>query len=144
LPQAEAGPVTSFLDRRFSFPARDDAHGAGDVAGATCERLDVTFQQLQKYEVGANRIGTGRLVRVAAVLGIPIATLFDGADTDPSRSLLALVSDARAFRVAQAFAAIHNSNLRLSLVYLVEKVAAAVPHEAKPNKKRGRRKKKVT
>src|SRR6201984_1606895 len=88
-------------------------------------RLGVTFQQLQKYEVGANRIGTGRLVKVAAVLGIPIATLFEGADTDPSRSMLALVSDARAFRLAQAFAAIKNGTLRLSLVYMVEKVAAA-------------------
>src|ERR1700752_1246864 len=56
-------------------------------------RLGVTFQQLQKYEVGANRIGTGRLVKVAAVLSIPIATLFEGADTAPSRSLLALVAD---------------------------------------------------
>jgi len=90
-------------------------------------RMGVTFQQLQKYEVGANRIGTGRLVKVAAALGIPVTTLFDGADTDPSRALLALVADARAFRLAQAFAAIDNSTLRLSLVYLVEKIAAAVP-----------------
>jgi transcriptional regulator with XRE-family HTH domain len=36
-------------------------------------RLGVTFQQVQKYEVGSNRIGTGRLVKLAAVLGIPIA-----------------------------------------------------------------------
>jgi transcriptional regulator with XRE-family HTH domain len=98
-------------------------------------RLDVTFQQLQKYEVGANRIGTGRLVKVAAVLGIPIATLFDGADTDPSRSLLALVADARAFRLAQAFAAVDNSTLRLSLVYLVEKIAAAVPQPPRRRRK---------
>jgi transcriptional regulator with XRE-family HTH domain len=90
-------------------------------------RLGVTFQQLQKYEVGANRIGSGRLVKAAAVLRIPIATLFEGADTDPSRSLLALVADGRAFRLAHAFAAIHNSTLRLSIVYLVEKIAAAVP-----------------
>jgi transcriptional regulator with XRE-family HTH domain len=97
--------------------------------------LGVTFQQLQKYEVGDNRIGTGRLVKVAAVLGIPIATLFDGADTDPSRSLLALVTDARAFRLAQAFATIHDSTLRLSLVYLVEKVAAAVPQRERRRQK---------
>ncbi len=90
-------------------------------------RMGVTFQQLQKYEVGSNRIGTGRLVKVAAILGIPIAALFEGTDTDPSRSLLALVADARAFRLANAFAAIDNSTLRLSLVYMVEKIAAAVP-----------------
>lgn len=43
-------------------------------------RLGVTFQQIQKYEVGADRIGTGRLVEVAAILGIPIAALFDGTE----------------------------------------------------------------
>jgi transcriptional regulator with XRE-family HTH domain len=98
-------------------------------------RLGVTFQQLQKYEVGANRIGTGRLVKVAAVLRIPIATLFDGTDTDPSRSLLALVADARAFRLAHAFSAIHNSALRLSIVYLVEKIAVAVPQAPRPRRR---------
>ena len=98
-------------------------------------RLGVTFQQLQKHEVGANRIGTGRLVRIATVLSIPIATLFEGADTDPSRSLLALVADARAYRLAHAFAAIQNSTLRLSLVYLVEKIAAAVPQPPRRRRK---------
>ncbi|MBV8751944.1 MAG: helix-turn-helix transcriptional regulator [Hyphomicrobiales bacterium] len=101
-------------------------------------RLDVTFQQLQKYEVGSNRIGTGRLMKIATILSIPIATLFEGADTDPSRSLLALVADARAFRLAHAFAAIDDSTLRLSLVYLVEKIALAVPQS--PRRRRRRRK----
>jgi transcriptional regulator with XRE-family HTH domain len=98
-------------------------------------RLGVTFQQLQKYEVGLNRIGTGRLAKVAAVLRIPIATLFDGADKDPSRSLLALVADARAFRLANAFAAIENTAFRLTLVELVETLAGSVP----PEKRRRRR-----
>ena len=91
-------------------------------------RLGVTFQQVQKYEVGANRIGTGRLVKLAAILGIPVAALFDSADgSDPSRSLLALIADARAFRLAHAFAAIQDTTVRLSLVKLVEKIAIAVP-----------------
>ena len=91
-------------------------------------RLGVTFQQLQKYEVGANRIGTGRLVKLAAVLRVPITALFDGTDAaDPSRSLLALVSDTRSFRLAHAFTAIKDNNLRLSLVNLIEKIAASVP-----------------
>jgi transcriptional regulator with XRE-family HTH domain len=98
-------------------------------------RLGVTFQQLQKYEVGVNRIGTSRLVKVAAVLRIPIATLFEGADTDPSRSLLALVADGRAFRLAHAFAAIDNSTLRLSIVYMVEKIAAADPQPERRTQK---------
>jgi transcriptional regulator with XRE-family HTH domain len=91
-------------------------------------RLGVTFQQVQKYETGANRIGTGRLVRVAAILGVPISVLFDGTDgAEPTRSLLALVSDSRSFRLAHAFAAIKDGALRLSIVRLVEQVSAAVP-----------------
>ncbi len=90
------------------------------------KRLGVTFQQLQKYEVGANRIGTGRLVKVAAALGVSIARLFEGADRSEG-ALLSLVADSRSFRLASAFAAIKNGNLRLSLVTLVEEIAAAVP-----------------
>ena len=90
------------------------------------DRLGVTFQQVQKYEVGANRIGTGRLVKLSAVLSIPITALFDGTDAaDPSRSLLALISDTRSFRLAHAFAAIRDNRARLSLVNLVEQIAAS-------------------
>ena len=90
------------------------------------DALGLTFQQVQKYEVGANRIGTGRLVKVAAILGVPISALFEGTDADePSRSSLALVSDSRSFRLAHAFAAIKHNGFRLSLVELVEKIAAA-------------------
>jgi transcriptional regulator with XRE-family HTH domain len=92
------------------------------------QRLGVTFQQVQKYEIGANRIGTGRLVKAAAVLGVPIAALLESADgSDPGRSLLSLVADWRSFRLVHAFAAIKDSSTRLSIVNLVEKIAAVVP-----------------
>ena len=91
-------------------------------------RLGVTFQQVQKYEIGANRIGTGRLVKIAAILGVPISALFQGTDAAaPSQSLLALLSDRRSFRLAHAFAAIKDNTCRVSLVNLVEKIAASVP-----------------
>ena len=98
-------------------------------------RLGVTFQQVQKYEIGANRIGTGRLVKVAAILGVPISALFEGTTgADPARSLLALISDKRSYRLAHAFAAIKDNTCRVSLVNLVEKIAASVPR----SKRRGR------
>jgi transcriptional regulator with XRE-family HTH domain len=98
-------------------------------------RLGVTFQQIQKYEVGSNRIGTGRLVKIAGTLGVPISMLFEGADgAGQTSALLSLVADSRSFRLAHAFAAIDNSSLRLSLVNLVEQVAAAVP-QAQPRRK---------
>jgi transcriptional regulator with XRE-family HTH domain len=89
-------------------------------------RLGVTFQQVQKYETGGNRIGTGRLVKIAAILGIPISALFQGTNAaDPSDPLTALIPDSRSFRLAHAFAAIKHSALRVSLVEMVEKIAAA-------------------
>src|ERR1051325_1149211 len=83
-------------------------------------RLGVTFQQVQKYETGANRIVTGRLVKVATILGVPIAAFFEGSESGPTRARLMLLSDSRSFRLARAFAAITNHEFRVSLVNLVE------------------------
>lgn len=40
--------------------------------------VDLTFQQIQKYEKGASRIGASKLARIAKVLGVPISFFFDG------------------------------------------------------------------
>ena len=97
------------------------------------KRLGITFQQVQKYEIGHNRMTTGRLAKAAVVLGVPMAALFHGADADdPAQALLA---DNRAFRLAHAFQSIKNTTFRLTLVQLVEKLAASVP----PDSSRGRR-----
>ena len=91
-------------------------------------RLGVSFQQLQKYETAGNRIPTGRLVKAAATLGVPISALFEGTGRgDRSQSLLALVSDSGSFRLARAFAAIKHRTARLSLVNMLENIAAAAP-----------------
>lgn len=96
------------------------------------KRLGITFQQVQKYEIGHNRISTGRLAKAAVILGVPMAEFFHGTNSDnPAQGLLA---DNRAFRLAQAFAAIENTNLRLRLVALVESVGAVAPGK----KRRGR------
>jgi transcriptional regulator with XRE-family HTH domain len=101
------------------------ARGLSQVELAS--RLGVTFQQVQKYEVGGNRIGSGRLVKVAAILGVPVAALFQGVEgVQHAVSLLSLIADPRAFRLAHAFAAIEDGVERLSIVKLVEKIAAAV------------------
>jgi len=90
--------------------------------------LGVTFQQVQKYEKGANRVASGRLVRIAEVLEVPLMALLQGSGNAPgssAESSLRLISDRRAFRLAETFAKIRDSKLRLSLVDLVERVARA-------------------
>ena len=99
-------------------------------------RLGVTFQQVQKYESGDNRVSIGRLVKTAAILRIPVAALFEGTEADGP--LLALISDSRSFRLAQAFAAIKNNRARESLASMVEKIAKAVVPKQKRKKRRRR------
>ncbi|HEV2955155.1 MAG TPA: helix-turn-helix transcriptional regulator [Xanthobacteraceae bacterium] len=101
-------------------------------------QLGVTFQQVQKYETGANRIGTGRLVRIAKILAVPLTVLLDGIDRAASsapHSGLHLIQGASAFRLAQAFAAIKEPGLRRSLVLLVEMTAKACARGARGHRR---------
>jgi transcriptional regulator with XRE-family HTH domain len=90
------------------------------------DSLGLTFQQIQKYEKGVNRVGSGRLLQIAGVLGVHITTLFEGTEggeKSPANSALNLIADARALRLAQAFSAIKAPEIRHSLVEFVEQVA---------------------
>jgi transcriptional regulator with XRE-family HTH domain len=75
-----AGKSPNFIDVAVGRNVRVWRMAKGMSQTQLASRLGVTFQQIQKYEVGADRIGTGRLVEVAAILGIPIAALFDGTE----------------------------------------------------------------
>ncbi|ALN71270.1 MULTISPECIES: helix-turn-helix domain-containing protein [unclassified Aureimonas] len=48
------------------------------------EHLGITFQQIQKYEKGTNRIGASRLQNISEVLSVPVAFFFDGLDNPPA------------------------------------------------------------
>ena len=50
------------------------------------DQLGLTFQQVQKYEKGINRIGAGRLQRIANILEIPVGDFFDLAQTRKNRA----------------------------------------------------------
>ena len=47
---------------------------------ALAKALGVSFQQVQKYETGANRVGAARLGQIAAALGVPISFFYDGGE----------------------------------------------------------------
>jgi transcriptional regulator with XRE-family HTH domain len=98
------------------------------------DQLGVSFQQVQKYEKGVNRVGAGRLTKIAEVLGITVGTFFTGKevlDTEHSinkdngeASPLKLLTVSGAFRLLRAYADIEDSNLRRSIVDLVERISA--------------------
>src|SRR5215211_345016 len=99
---------------------------------ALADELSVTFQQVQKYEKGVNRVGAGRLTKIAEVLGVPVATFFSGKellDSDPTQgrgdaSPLKLLTVSGAFRLLRAYADIEDANLRRSIVDLVEQISS--------------------
>jgi transcriptional regulator with XRE-family HTH domain len=91
------------------------------------KKIGVTFQQVQKYEKGINRIGSGRLKKIADTLGVPIVALFGddekGADRSFDRLLTEMLSQPLSARLLRAFIAIKGNKQRLALIELAEGMA---------------------
>jgi transcriptional regulator with XRE-family HTH domain len=90
-------------------------------------KIGVTFQQVQKYEKGTNRIGASRLNRISEALEVPIPALFEGVRSIPASrhtSLSELLTQPRSFRLARAFSGIADDEIQRCLVELIERIAA--------------------
>ena len=89
--------------------------------------IDVTLQQVQKYEKGTNRVGSGRLFKIASILAVPITAFFEGADQtaneDAGPSPVAMLAEPYVLRLLQAFCALEDMGLRRSLAELAEHMA---------------------
>jgi transcriptional regulator with XRE-family HTH domain len=96
------------------------------------DALGITFQQVQKYERGVNRVGSGRLHKISSLFNVPVAALFEGSDgkSGSTESLLDLVADPQSMRLVQAIGEIDDTELRRSLVDLVENIAKRVTADA--------------
>ncbi|MEA2894786.1 MAG: hypothetical protein QOJ84_401 [Bradyrhizobium sp.] len=95
------------------------------------EGLGLTFQQIQKYEKGTNRIGASRIQHISEILQIPVSFLFEGspgssAGTDsfgeaPSPTYVAdFLATAEGLALIRAFTRIPNIKLRRAIVDMVE------------------------
>lgn len=127
MPARKPNPVDLTVGRNI----RLHRIAAGMSQEALGNEIGVTFQQLQKYEKGANRVGASRLMQIANALGVQIAVLFEGVTATPEgarsdRSLGDLIAEPRAFRLAQAFAGISDAELRRRIVELIERIAAQI------------------
>ena len=99
------------------------------------DKLGITFQQIQKYEKGTNRIGASRLQNIALVLSVPVGFFFEGAPTQDSMSSglsespsPAYVSDFLAtsdgLALTKAFMKVKDAKVRRRIVDLVQSIAA--------------------
>jgi transcriptional regulator with XRE-family HTH domain len=93
------------------------------------EALGLTFQQVQKYEKGANRISAGRLQRIAEILRVPTAAFFADAGSEhaPTNGLFELAETSAALRLLRAYARIPSSSVKRALTTLAEELAAEAP-----------------
>jgi transcriptional regulator with XRE-family HTH domain len=98
------------------------------------EQLGITFQQIQKYEKGTNRIGASRLQQISAVLSVPVAFFFEGAPVPDGPNGFseipspAYVSDFLAtsdgLALTKAFMKVRDPKVRRRIVDLVEAIAS--------------------
>ena len=96
--------------------------------------LGLTFQQVQKYENGTNRMGASRLQQMSDILQVPVEFFFEGAPnasaphgSNESKLWIAqiddFVSDPDGLRLIEAFMRIDNAALRRRIVMLVQEIA---------------------
>lgn len=96
------------------------------------EHCGITFQQIQKYEKGTNRIGSSRLMQISKALGQPVASFFEGLGENQAAApdtLTALYSSAEGVRLARAFVSIPSARLRADFIRHLETIAQHVSAE---------------
>lgn len=114
--------LDGYVGARIS--ARRQALGLSQAALAG--RIGVSFQQLQKYESGANRISASRLHHLAQALGAPVGAFFPDQAAAPSATtpMPALLETPEGRRLAAGFARIPARATRRAIAHLAEALAA--------------------
>jgi transcriptional regulator with XRE-family HTH domain len=100
------------------------------------ENLGITFQQIQKYEKGTNRVGASRLQAIASILSVPVAFFFEDAPGRENGNASGLAEDSstnyvvdflnspEGLQLNRAFVRIADGKVRRKVVDLVKALAA--------------------
>jgi len=88
-------------------------------------QLGITFQQVQKYERGTNRVSASRLFEIAAVLNEPVNFFFPEAHRDDD--VYDLVDDQQMVSLLRSFATIGSPLIRKKVVNLIIAMAGVLP-----------------
>ena len=131
MPKKQANPVDAHVGHRVRLRRM--------LIGMSQERLGellgLTFQQVQKYEKGVNRIGAGRLYEIAGILGVPISFFYDDIEEDASRGAVSLggggepspvmnfMSSAEGIQLSVAFMRVKDVKVRRKILDLVRSLS---------------------
>jgi len=130
LPRKKApNPTDQHVGSRVRMRRKMLAMSQGKLGAA----LGLTFQQVQKYEKGTNRIGASRLQQISHILRVPVTFFFEGTpnasaphgsnESQLSAAIDDFVSNSDGLRLMRAFMRIDNATLRRRIVKLVQEIA---------------------
>jgi len=100
------------------------------------ESLGITFQQIQKYEKGTNRVGASRLQAIASILGVPVSFFFEDApggnsgqgpgfaEDSSANYVVDFLNTSEGLQLNRAFVKISDSKVRRKVVELVKALSA--------------------
>src|SRR3954467_11328217 len=115
VPKKQANPI----DIQVANPFRIRRMLIGMSQERLGDLLGLTFQQVQKYEKGVNRIGAGRLFEVARILNVPVDFFYEGVAAPPGQGgaeaappVMEFVSSGEGLQLALAFMKIKDSKVR--------------------------------
>jgi transcriptional regulator with XRE-family HTH domain len=126
VPKKQANPIDIQVGNRVRIRRM--------LIGMSQERLGdllgLTFQQVQKYEKGVNRIGAGRLFEVSRILNVPIDFFYEGVNTQPGAGepegtpqVMEFVSSGEGLQLSLAFMKIKDTKVRKRVLDLVKSLA---------------------
>ncbi|MEQ8604330.1 MAG: helix-turn-helix transcriptional regulator [Marivibrio sp.] len=115
------------IDVQVGARVRELRIRAGISQQTLAEALGVSYQQIQKYETGLNRMGASRLVQVSRAVGCSVHALFDGV---VSEATTAAALDVEAAKVARDWARIDDAAVRRVMQEVIRSLAAARPDGA--------------
>jgi len=126
MPKKQANPIDVQVGNRVRIRRM--------LIGMSQERLGdllgLTFQQVQKYEKGVNRIGAGRLYEVARILNVPVDFFYEGvgdapriSDAEVAPPVLEFVSSGEGLQLSLAFMKIKDSKVRKRVLDLVKSLS---------------------
>jgi transcriptional regulator with XRE-family HTH domain len=88
------------------------------------DKLGVSFQQVQKYEKGVNRVGAARLQQIATALDVPITFFYSGDGKAREVESLLFIDSSFSLRLLRAYSKIKDQAVKRQFVSLIENIAA--------------------
>ncbi len=120
--------MASELDTVIGARLRSVRQASGCSQEKLAESLGITFQQIQKYEKGSNRLSLSSAIRAAKALGVSISSLLP-TDTEVESGVTEMITDKHALRAAEIFTRL-PAPLKIGALRAVEAIEQAVTPEA--------------